>query len=97
MEREQPRSFAALLRRYRLAACLTQEQLAERAGLTAQAVSTLERGFRRLPHRETVRALGRALALPPAEVAALEAAVARSRGDGAPARGAGRPAAYASR
>ena len=34
--------FGALLRRYRLAAGLSQEQLAERAGLSARAVSALE-------------------------------------------------------
>ena len=37
-------AFGDLLRRYRLAAGLTQEALAERAGLSSDAVSTLERG-----------------------------------------------------
>ena len=36
-------SFGALLKRQRLAAGLTQEALAERAGLSAKAVSDLER------------------------------------------------------
>jgi hypothetical protein len=37
-------SFGALLRRYRQAALLSQEERAERAGLSLGAVSTLERG-----------------------------------------------------
>ena len=43
---EQPKSFAELLRGYREAAGLSQEELAERAGLTAGAVGALERGRR---------------------------------------------------
>ena len=76
---QQPPTFAALLKRHRLAMGLSQEQLGERAGLTAQAISTLERGFRRTPYRDTVHVLARALALSPAEAAALEAAVVRSQ------------------
>ncbi len=79
MDADGPRTFGALLRRHRLAAALSQEQLAERAGLTAQAVSALERGFRRAPYRDTVRALVRALALGEADAAALDAAVTRGR------------------
>jgi transcriptional regulator with XRE-family HTH domain len=36
--------FGALLKRHRLAAGITQEGLAERAGISARAVSDLERG-----------------------------------------------------
>ena len=54
-------SFAVLLRRYR--AGLTQEELAERAGLSVRAVSDLERGVRRAPYKETVRLLAEALGL----------------------------------
>jgi transcriptional regulator with XRE-family HTH domain len=43
-------TFGAVLRQYRRAAGLTQEVLAERAGVTAQAISALERGVRRRPH-----------------------------------------------
>ena len=43
-QRDQP--FGATLRRYRVGACLTQEELAERAGLNANAISALERGRR---------------------------------------------------
>lgn len=68
-------SFAELLRRYR--AELTQEELAERAGLSVRAVSDLERGARRAPYRETVRLLAEALGLGAQERAALERAARR--------------------
>jgi predicted ATPase/DNA-binding XRE family transcriptional regulator len=67
---------------------LSQEQLAERAGLSARAVSDLERGIHRTPHLGTVRLLADALALDDAGRASLLAAarsvpvevpVARSR------------------
>jgi len=80
MDTGQPQTFGALLKYHRLAAGLSQEQLAERAGLTAQAISTLERGFRRAPYRDTVHALAQALALDPPSAAALDAAVTRGRG-----------------
>ncbi len=72
-------TFGTLLKHHRLAAGLSQEQLAERAGLTAQAISVLERGTRRAPYRDTVRALARALGLAGAEAAALEEAIIRVR------------------
>jgi branched-chain amino acid transport system substrate-binding protein len=68
-----------LLRRYRQAANLTQEELAERARLSAQAVGALERGDRRLPRKDTVDLLATALDLPPEERAAFTEA-ARPRG-----------------
>ncbi len=43
-------SFGEQLRRYREAAALTQEELAERAGLTVDAISALERGRRQRPY-----------------------------------------------
>jgi DNA-binding NarL/FixJ family response regulator len=55
--------FAALLRHRRVVARLTQEQLAERAGLNVRSVSQLERGRVRYPRLETVRQLGEALGL----------------------------------
>jgi transcriptional regulator with XRE-family HTH domain len=42
-------TFGELLRRYRLAASISQERLAERAGLSVQALSALENGRRRPP------------------------------------------------
>jgi transcriptional regulator with XRE-family HTH domain len=56
-------SFAALLQHYRLAAGLSQEELAERAGLSVRGISDLERGARRNPYPSTVRRLAAALRL----------------------------------
>jgi transcriptional regulator with XRE-family HTH domain len=67
-------TFGTLLRRYRLEAGLSQEELAERAGLSANGLGFLERGIRQRPHRETVALLSAALSLGQAETAALEAA-----------------------
>ena len=50
-------SFGDLLRQHRLAAGLTQEELADRAGLSVRGLSDLERGARRAPRRETVQLL----------------------------------------
>jgi transcriptional regulator with XRE-family HTH domain len=58
-------TFGALLRRYRQAAALSQEELAERAGLSVDAVGTLERGRRTLPRPDTVTLLVKALGLSP--------------------------------
>jgi len=58
-----PRSFGAQLKALREAAGYTQEELATIAGLSVHAVSALERGERRRPHVETVRALSAALDL----------------------------------
>jgi predicted ATPase/DNA-binding XRE family transcriptional regulator len=63
------------LRRFREAAGLTQEELASRAGLSAMAVSVLERGERRRPYPHTVRSLADALELSEDERASLVAAV----------------------
>ena len=49
--------FGALLRRHRLAAGLTQEELAERASVSARAISALERVVNRAPQRGTFDAL----------------------------------------
>src|SRR5262245_4031065 len=58
-----PGSFGAQLRALREAAGFTQEELATIAGLSVHAVSALERGERRRPHVDTVRALSAALDL----------------------------------
>src|SRR5579864_2880278 len=55
--------FGALLLRLRAAAGLTQEQLADRAGLSPSAISALESGKRRTPRFTTVELLAAALAL----------------------------------
>jgi transcriptional regulator with XRE-family HTH domain len=65
-------NFAALLHRYRHRSGLTQEALAERAGLSRAAVSLLERGNIRAPQRATVDMLSAALALAPEEAAEFD-------------------------
>jgi predicted ATPase/DNA-binding XRE family transcriptional regulator len=70
--------FGTLLRRYRIEAGLSQEQLAGRARLSFHGISALERGFRRTPQPDTVALLAAALALDDEQRAALEMAAARS-------------------
>lgn len=67
-----PTPFGVLLRRFRGAAGLTQEELAEKADLSAQEISNLERGERRVPHSHTLHRLAGALDLAPRERALLE-------------------------
>ena len=71
-------TFGDLLRRHRNSANITQEDLAGRTGLTAQAIGLLERGERRRPHRYTVQKLAEALELRGGDLAAFEAAARRS-------------------
>jgi tetratricopeptide (TPR) repeat protein/transcriptional regulator with XRE-family HTH domain len=68
-------TFGALLRQYRLAVGLTQEALAERAGLSRRGICDLERGARQAPQPGTLALLVRALALSSAEQARLAATV----------------------
>ena len=79
--------FGVLLRRYRVAAGLSQEALAERARMSTEGISALERGFRRTPQRATLAQLATALELGDEEVQDLEEAAARrvllNRGGGA--------------
>ena len=70
--------FGLLLNCYRMAARLTQEELAAQAGLSPRSISDLERGERRAPRKETVQLIAEALKFSPAEWATLEAA-ARQR------------------
>lgn len=67
-------TFAAMLRDLRSQSGWTQEELAERAGLSTRAISDLERGVKLRPHRDTVERLGKALKLPDAAQEALAAA-----------------------
>jgi predicted ATPase/DNA-binding XRE family transcriptional regulator len=71
--------FGLLLRRLRSRAELSQEQLAESAGLSAESIGALERGTRRAPYRETVERLAAALNVSPAEHAELQSAARRPR------------------
>src|SRR6266571_2015167 len=70
----EPTPFGALLKRYRMAAGLTQEALAERASLSTRAVSDLERGLSRAPRYDTLDLLTRAMHLEAEPRAALFAA-----------------------
>ena len=56
-------AFAALLKIYRTQAGISQEQLAERAGVSVSAIGAHEQGLRRAPYRETIDRLCDALAL----------------------------------
>jgi WD40 repeat protein/transcriptional regulator with XRE-family HTH domain len=97
--------FAGLLRELRERALLTQEELAEAAGLSPRAVSDLERGIHRTARKDTAVLLAGALGL---SGAARELFVAAARGRapaadvlaagsglpaaaGVPGRGAGSP------
>jgi non-specific serine/threonine protein kinase len=69
-----PEPFAALLRGWRIRAGLSQEALAERAALSAAAISALEHGRRRHPHPHTTSVLAEALDLDPGECARFQRA-----------------------
>ena len=72
--------FGKVLREYRLAAALTQEELAERAGMSVRGLSDLERGARRAPFPNTLQRLTDALKLD-ARARAQLAAAARGASD----------------
>jgi len=82
--------FAKLLQRHRKAARLTQQTLAEKAGMSLAAIGALERGVRKFPRAETVNVLAYAMGLTEEERKAF-AAAARRRGRPA----AGKPASAA--
>ena len=76
-------SFGSVLSRLRGRRGLTQEELAERSGLSVYAISTLERGIRPPPHATMIELLAGAMRLEPRERAELAGAaptrVSRSR------------------
>ena len=71
--------FGSLLRRHRALAGLSQEALAERAGISRRGIADLERGARRFPYPDTASRLAAALQLGAAERAAFMAACRPSR------------------
>src|SRR3954471_16566793 len=83
--------LSVALRRFRTRAGLTQEELAERAGLSPDAISALERGVRRRAQPHTLRALATALALSPVEQSSFFASV--QRGEEGPSRPGSHPGA----
>jgi tetratricopeptide (TPR) repeat protein len=60
---EQDASFGAILHRHRVIAGLTQEELAERAGLSVRALRDMERGRTLRPYRQSVQLVADALTL----------------------------------
>lgn len=60
-------AFGRLLRRLRVEAGLTQESLAEQAGLSSRTISDLERGLATAPRRSTLALLSDGLQLDPAQ------------------------------
>ena len=78
------------MRLYRIAAGLSQEALAEAAGLSVNAVGALERGTRRSPFPDTFRRLADALDLSPGQRHVLQGTLEQ-----APERVAAGPAASA--
>lgn len=75
----EPSGFGSLLKRYRMAAGLTQEGLAELAGLSVRGISDLERGIAVRPQRETLAALTGALQLSSSDRGRLETAAGHRR------------------
>src|SRR5581483_11110666 len=81
MDDAPPLPFGDHLRRLREAAGLSQEALAERAGVSARGISDLERGLNHAPQRETVLRLAGALTLTGAARAVFEEAAQRRHAD----------------
>jgi len=73
-------SFADVLRRCRRGSGMSQAALAESAGLSASAVSALERGERTRPYPHTVRVMAEAMTLSEADRQELLAAAASGSG-----------------
>lgn len=77
-ERSERPAFGAVLRARRVAAGFTQDHLAERARISVQAVSALERGARSAPRGDTLALLTQALELDGDALAEFEAAARTS-------------------
>ena len=85
-------SFGYLLRAHRLRAGLSQEELADRAGLSVRGLRNLERGTRRSPYLRTVRVLATVLGLQDGEYRALLVAAGREHGSSERSPGGAPPA-----
>jgi len=90
-----------MLRRFRVAAGLTQEELAQRSGLSVRALSDIERGRTPRPYSRSIRLLADALELGEHGRALLLSAVPERAGQATPAGraaadpgGAGQPAGF---
>src|SRR5260370_32405270 len=71
--------FGLVMRAYRLDAGMTQQELAQRSGLSVAALRDLEQGRRSRPRPATVCALSHALGLNPPRAADLARAATASR------------------
>lgn len=78
MDGAHPLSCGDLLKRYRITARLTQEELAERSQMSVRTIGNIERGSRHAPRRDSVRLLAAALTLSPQEYAVFAAAARES-------------------
>ena len=79
MTESKPPRFSSLLRHHRRAAGLTQEDLAERAGLSPRTVSDLERGLKSTPQAATLEMLMGALELSDEDRRGLTASIPQRR------------------
>jgi transcriptional regulator with XRE-family HTH domain len=77
-------ALGRLLRGHRRGAGLTQEELAERAGISARTVSDVERGLRDRVYRDTAARIAVALGMSAVDRAAFEAAARRRSPGSAP-------------
>ena len=77
-------SFRTLLKHYRQAAGLSQEALAARAGISARAISDLERGINRTPRYDTLELLSSSLSLSAQQQALFQAAARPEMASAAP-------------
>jgi transcriptional regulator with XRE-family HTH domain len=89
--RTQGLSFAALVRHHRGLLLLTQEELAEKSGLSARTVQSIEGDRVARPRRSSVQLLGQALGLTGRDLDAFERA-ARAGRQSPPAAGTDGPA-----
>jgi predicted ATPase/DNA-binding XRE family transcriptional regulator len=76
-------TLAQLVRSFRAISGLSQEMLAERAGLSTRAVSDIETGVARAPRLVTLMLLGEALGLSPADRVRLQEAGRKPAAGGA--------------
>lgn len=83
--------YGDLLRRYRLTAKLTQEELAERSSLSVRAIADMERGRTARPRSHSVQQLSAALMLTPS---ARHRLLLAARGTSQPESDLTEPAAY---
>jgi predicted ATPase/transcriptional regulator with XRE-family HTH domain len=72
--------LAALLKELRLKAGLSQQMLAHRALISVQAVSALERGYRKVPYPKTLERIADALSLSQETRDVLERSARQARG-----------------